>query len=108
MSQLKPLCTLADLEATGAKTLIHEGRDICIVQHGADFYGYINACPHLGLSLNYVDDRVLTPNKQQLHCINHDAYFEIHTGLCTAGPCLGQKLQPFVIRREGDVIVVAE
>ena len=37
-------------------------------------------------------DEFLEPDKQFLMCFNHGALFEVETGECVSGPCVGEGL----------------
>ncbi|MFW6323416.1 MAG: Rieske (2Fe-2S) protein, partial [Guyparkeria sp.] len=46
--------------------------------------------------------------ERQLRCNVHQAYFRLDDGLCTAGPCEGQRLEPVDLKRIGDRIYLAD
>ena len=54
---------------------------------------YVNACPHIGVGLDWAPDDFLTRDKQHIVCATHGALFAIETGLCTQGPCKGDSLE---------------
>ena len=50
----------------------------------------------------------LAPDGNLIRCIMHGALFEIATGDCVAGPCMGHGLQPLPIDvRDGYVLLDA-
>ena len=63
-----------------------------VVHRGGQTVAYENTCPHLGRTLDVRPGGFLTPERSQLLCMAHGAVFEIESGLCTAGPCLGESL----------------
>lgn len=103
------LCRLSDLDATGAKEIVLDrdgGRyPVFVIRFGARIFGYENSCPHVRLPLNWKDDSFFDISGTYLFCANHGAVFEPTTGLCTRGPCKGQKLKSFPVRIEGDTVI---
>jgi nitrite reductase/ring-hydroxylating ferredoxin subunit len=68
---------------------------------------YVNACPHIGVPLDWAPDRFLSSDASRIICSMHGAEFEIETGLCTAGPCMGERLEAVPFRLEYGCITVA-
>ena len=64
-----------------------------VVRHGDEVFAYQNFCVHLGHPLNWVPDSFLTKDKAAIICASHGAQYEIDTGLCFAGPCIGKSLR---------------
>ena len=64
-----------------------------VVRSGDDVYAYQNFCVHIGHPLNWVPDSFLTKDKSAIICASHGAQYEIDTGLCFAGPCIGKTLR---------------
>ncbi|TCT07876.1 Rieske (2Fe-2S) protein [Aquabacter spiritensis] len=95
--------SLARLEADGA------ARPFAIViarNLTNDYFGYSNICPHNKTWLNIGNGDFFTPDGAFLRCSRHGATFEIDTGLCVAGPCAGQSLEPLtLVVVEGDVCI---
>ena len=69
-----------------------------IVRRDDHFYAYINQCPHTGAPLDWVEHQFLDREHAFIQCAVHDARFQIDSGLCVAGPCAGDALQPLDIR----------
>ena len=42
-------------------------------------------------------DAYLNAARDRIVCAAHGAQFDIATGICTLGPCLGQRLQPVAL-----------
>jgi len=63
-----------------------------VVRRGDAVFAYQNSCAHLGHPLNWMPDRFLTKDLTAIMCASHGALYEIDTGLCFAGPCLGKEL----------------
>jgi len=101
------LCTLSDLEKTGAKEIkINPGgpgpESIFVVKTSAGVAAYWNNCPHADLPLNLAPDKFIDRTKTYILCVNHAAWFEKKTGVCVRGPCTGMSLRPFPVHIEGE------
>jgi nitrite reductase/ring-hydroxylating ferredoxin subunit len=92
------LCTVSDIEDPGSRGFeVGSGRrvrELFVVHRDGEYHGYINSCPHTGVNLEWQEDRFLDMDKSFIQCSTHDALFEIDTGLCIAGPCVGDRLTP--------------
>jgi len=64
-----------------------------LVRVGEAVYAYLNRCPHALRQLNFRPDRFLGPDGTLIQCSSHGALFEKETGLCVAGPCVGDSLR---------------
>lgn len=111
MADTVPLCTLADLDATGAKgvtlgTLPHV-REIVVVQTADGVRAYANRCPHMYSTLETFPDRFLDDTRAHLVCSTHGARFRVEDGFCVSGPCQGYSLEPVAIRIEGPSVILA-
>ncbi len=70
---------------------------------------YVNACPHLGSSLDWGPDRFLTADGAHVVCATHGALFGIADGVCLRGPCVGDQLEPVPAQIvDGRVLVPAD
>jgi nitrite reductase/ring-hydroxylating ferredoxin subunit len=92
------LCDLEDIPDGGAKSFWFgtgsARRGIFLVRHGAEIAGYVNACPHIGMPLNFLGDRFLDRSGELILCATHGALFRIGDGFCVRGPCAGANLTP--------------
>jgi nitrite reductase/ring-hydroxylating ferredoxin subunit len=90
------LCEVAQLPACGARGFDPEGhgRDtLFVVRRGDELRAYRNDCPHWpGSPMAWRKDAYLNADGTRIACHSHGAQFEIDTGLCVAGPCVGQSL----------------
>jgi nitrite reductase/ring-hydroxylating ferredoxin subunit len=74
------------------------GQDsVLVVRRGAQLFAYADACPHHGTPMAWRKDAYLDAAGQHIVCAAHGALFEIDTGVCTLGPCLGDSLRPVAI-----------
>lgn len=105
----RALCTLQDLDATGAKEIMLErdgGRyPVFVVRYAERIFGYVNSCPHARMPLNWREDAFFDVTGTFLFCTSHGAQFDPVTGACIRGPCKGQRLTAFPVRVEGNDIV---
>ena len=87
-------------------TLRRGGRDFeaMLINCQGNFFAYMNRCPHVGLTLDWVDNQFFTVDSRYLMCANHGAVFEPSTGECVWGPCAGASLQKLVLNIEGKKI----
>lgn len=67
---------------------------LLIVRKQGKIHIYQNHCPHRGIRLEWVPDQFLDIHGYYIQCATHGALFNIADGLCIAGPCSGQSLQP--------------
>ena len=106
------LCTLAELDATGARGIVLRKDDapypVFVLRHGMAVRGYENICPHARLPLNADADTFYDASRTVLVCVNHGAHFDPLTGICLRGPCKGLRLRVFPVAVEDRNIVVAE
>lgn len=71
------------------------------------FFAYHNLCQHLPVALNFNSDQILTQNEKLIQCQMHGALYEIESGVCTEGPCKGQKLTPLPFEERENAIVIS-
>ena len=94
--KLIPLFARDQLSDPGCRgfSVSYDGRFIqgFVVCKNLQLYAYVNSCPHTGAPLDWVDNQFLDREETFIQCASHDARFEIASGLCVAGPCVGQSL----------------
>ncbi len=79
------------------------------VRRGAEVFVYVNACPHIGTSLDWAPDQFLTADGAFIVCATHGALFGIAGGVCVHGPCLGDRLEAIPAQIvEGVILVPAD
>lgn len=103
----RALCPLAAIPPGGAKGFPPApGRftGLFAVRRGERVFVYLNACPHLGVSLDIVPDRFLAPGGERIRCQTHGAEFRIEDGFCLKGPCAGASLTPVPSRVDGETV----
>lgn len=104
------LCAAVDLPEASSKGFEVDLGDkvvnIFVVCKDGQFFGYLNQCPHLGVNLDWQPDDFLDLDKAFIQCSSHDALFEIDTGKCVAGPCVGDALKPVTVVIENENVVL--
>ena len=75
---------------------LRAGQDsVLLVRRGERVFAWRDACPHHGgTPMAWRKDAYLNADRTRIVCAAHGAQFDIETGVCTLGPCLGQGLQP--------------
>jgi nitrite reductase/ring-hydroxylating ferredoxin subunit len=93
-----PLCKTDEIPDPGSRAFeISEGRktvSLFVVHKDGAFNAYINSCPHTGVNLEWQEDQFLDMDNTFIQCSTHDALFEVDSGECVAGPCVGESLTP--------------
>ncbi|WP_298491192.1 Rieske 2Fe-2S domain-containing protein [uncultured Maritimibacter sp.] len=105
-----PVCRVEDLPDGASRGFdpLGEGRDtMFIVRRGDALHGWRNHCPHYdNARMAWRKDEFLSGDKSHIVCGAHGALFEIDTGLCVIGPCLGDHLTPVPLAvRGGEVFL---
>jgi nitrite reductase/ring-hydroxylating ferredoxin subunit len=91
------LCALADLPDGGARGFDPLGRGhdtVFAVRRGRTVRVWADRCPHHGTPLPWRKDAYLNAARDRIVCNAHGALFELDTGLCVQGPCVGESLRP--------------
>jgi nitrite reductase/ring-hydroxylating ferredoxin subunit len=79
---------------------------IVIARKEGKFYAYVNRCPHQGARLDFEPRQFLDASQRFLLCGKHGAQFEIDTGVCNDGPCLGERLERVEVVIDDDEVCV--
>jgi nitrite reductase/ring-hydroxylating ferredoxin subunit len=77
-----------------------------VVKKAGKFYAYQNLCQHLPITLDLNDDKFFNHENTHLQCHMHGAMYELDTGICIAGPCVGAKLVSLSFTEEESRLVV--
>lgn len=90
---LAPLIDIDDGKARHFALQMRAGRfHGFVVRRGDSVVGYVDRCPHAGVTLARTLDDYLSPSGSVIACSWHGAVFTIDDGLCVGGPCVGQRL----------------
>lgn len=94
------LCHVDELPEGGSRGFDPLGRgqdSLLVVRRGGRLHAYADACPHHGTPMAWRKDAYLDAGGTHIVCAAHGALFEIDTGVCTLGPCLGDRLTPVAL-----------
>lgn len=102
------LCAWGDLPQRGARGFDPDDRGqdtVFVVRAGTEIHAYEDRCPHQGTPMAWRKDAYLDASGEHIVCSAHGAIFEMATGVCTLGPCLGQALHvvPLFIGADGSI-----
>ena len=105
------LCAEADIADPGSRGFVLQIGEAFfhgfVVRRGGEVRGYVDRCPHAGLPLAQKLDDYLTPAGDLIACSWHGALFDIDTGACVGGPCVGQALRAWPVATRDGFIVTA-
>lgn len=105
------LCRLDEIPDPGAKGFDFRVAEAVfagfVVRKAGLVLGYVDSCPHAGWPLALLPDRYLTRDGERILCGGHGALFRLEDGVCTAGPCAGDRLAPWPVRVDPDGVVRA-
>ena len=84
------LCQLGDIVDGDARAFDSVDRrlnptGLFVVRRETQAYCYVNDCPHLHITLDFVPGRLMNKDAGLIQCSNHGARFEIKTGKCVWG-----------------------
>lgn len=98
--------------ARGFLPLPGASRNVIVVKRDGQLHGYMDSCPHYrgGTPMAWRRDAYLNGEGTHLACHAHGALFDIETGACVSGPCLGRKLTrvPLTEADDGSISVPAQ
>ena len=105
---MSPLCPAATV-TTGSPVLARltaTGSVILVRQADGTIVAWRNACPHMGIELDWEPSRLLTRDGRYLQCTGHRALFRLDNGLCVRGPCADELLTPVPVRIENAMVML--
>lgn len=100
------LCELRELNGLKSKTVFSKlyQKNIILILDRSKIYAWLDACPHYpqATPLSWKTGQYLSKDEKFIQCFAHGALFNLKTGLCEQGPCMGKKLSkiPLVIVSE--------
>ena len=104
------LCHTSDINDPGSMgfEILHldKTQQLFVVHKDAKFYAFFNNCPHTGVNLDWNEHQFLDMDKCFIQCATHDALFDIPSGECIAGPCVGKYLTVIPLEIRDGVIFV--
>jgi nitrite reductase/ring-hydroxylating ferredoxin subunit len=108
---MRALCRVEEIPDGGAKGFPAAPggfTGLFAVRRGDAVVVYVNACPHLGVSLDWAPDRFLDAAGELIVCSTHGAEFRIEDGFCLRGPCAGDRLESVMTEINDGVLHVPE
>ncbi|MGG7519406.1 Rieske (2Fe-2S) protein [Allorhizobium undicola] len=103
---LGPGGAVGEGEAKGFVLGDRGGPKVILVRRGGVLHAYLDACPHHGgTPMAWRTNAYLSGDGAHLCCHSHNALFDIETGKCVLGPCLGQSLTSVAIREEDGIVL---
>jgi nitrite reductase/ring-hydroxylating ferredoxin subunit len=67
---------------------------------------YRNRCAHVSFDLDMGTGEFWSRKLGRIYCRTHGACYEPRSGVCDRGPCVGGRLEPFTVERQGEDAVV--
>jgi nitrite reductase/ring-hydroxylating ferredoxin subunit len=101
------LCRIDEIDANGKEIRLVAGPKstyIMLFLHAGTIRAFLNVCPHQGRPLNWAPDQFLFNPERNLVCAQHGATFDLETGECISGPCLGARLRGLEVRLEDNAV----
>ncbi len=106
------LCRLGEIGVPGSRGLTvtcgDHLYDIFLVRTTDGVFGYLNTCPHTGAPLDWLPDQFLSADLAHIQCATHAALFNVHDGICIAGPCSGDALIPVPLVMDADAVYLLQ
>jgi nitrite reductase/ring-hydroxylating ferredoxin subunit len=108
---LRMLCRTEDIPEGGSRGFPPPPggfHGLFAIRRGGTVVVYVNACPHLGLPLDWVPGHFLSADGDRIVCATHGAEFRIDDGECLHGPCYGDRLDSVMIQIKDGIIWVSQ
>ena len=105
------LCRIGDIVDGDARAFDSVDRrlnptGLFVVRRGTQAYCYVNDCPHLHITLDFVPGLFMNKDASLIQCSNHGARFEIENGKCVWGPCRGDALTSLPIEIVNGTVIL--
>lgn len=104
---LIPICKVSEIGDGGKEVRLDTAdgpRWLMLFLQDGRLSAWRNVCPHQGRALNWAPDKFLFSDEGLLVCCHHGASFELESGQCVAGPCIGAQLTPIAVKVEDDCV----
>jgi nitrite reductase/ring-hydroxylating ferredoxin subunit len=106
------ICSLAEMRGTQSRAFSAGTGDWplrgFVVRQGDRIFAYLNRCPHAGHPLNMRAHEFLDRDGATILCNSHGAQFDIATGRCLTGPCVGASLRAIAVEVIDGVITLID
>ncbi len=96
------VCGTADVAPGTARRFDVDGRRLCVVHLGDDWYVIGDECSHADYSLSEGD---VWPDEREIECPKHGSTFSLSTGEPQTLPAT-QPVPVYAVRAEGDDVLV--
>ncbi len=103
---MQKLCDLDAIQEDQSKGFEIDGVSLFAVRKDGQVHVYQNQCPHLSIPLEFMPDQFLDSENYFIQCSTHGALFEVESGNCVSGPCVGDKLTPIECSVDNNQILV--
>lgn len=100
------VCATSDFQQADAREFEIEGTSLILVHWYGAWYAYKNNCPHANWPLNIQADIFFDSDRKFLQCSNHMALFDVKTGECMSGSCVGDRLTAVPLKIQNDQVFV--
>jgi nitrite reductase/ring-hydroxylating ferredoxin subunit len=77
-----------------------------LLHHAKGWFAYLNQCQHWPIPLDFGDGEFFDAGLDRIRCRTHGATYEPDSGLCDAGPCARARLTAYVVRLEGEDVLI--
>lgn len=103
------VCALTDIPLGKARGVVVGHAQLLLVRTEPRLvHAYLNRCPHLGIPLAWQESQILDRDGRYIQCSSHGALFELDTGFCIEGPCMGDQLWEVSCTIEEDGVHIDE
>lgn len=112
---LYAICELNDVPSRRARGFVLSRRfedgsvrpwPIFVIRWGKHLRGYENRCPHQATHLDWERGEFFDGDGTRIQCGKHGALFDLGTGECVEGPCVGAGLVPVdLVLDDGEICV---
>ena len=97
---------LAAGETKKFSLLVQEKELECfLVNYEGQLYAYVNRCRHVPMTMDWVENQLLTEDGRYIMCATHGACYEPDTGECIFGPPCGKFLNRVPLTTDGDQVL---
>jgi len=76
-----------------------------VVNYEGTLYAYLNRCCHIPMTMDWIDNQLMTEDRRYIQCATHGACYEPDTGECVSGPPCGKFLTPVPLTIVGDQVI---
>ncbi len=76
-----------------------------VVNHRGTLYAYVNRCCHVPMTMDWIENQLMTEDKEFVQCATHGACYQPDTGECVSGPPLGKFLTPVPLVIRGEEVI---